>query len=220
MVHKVQTTAQRKEHKAIINKIPMENTAKTTHNIQPETPPSVPQSESPSPQVPKGTSKTLWYVGGIVVLVIIGGFYFLPQKPKTTPLPAPQPAIQQPTITPTSTLPRSKAPGIITNVVTASALNAQGAAASISSSFTKTDSTIYLVLTVNKPKVGTKIEYIRYLNGKYLDSGTNKILKPNVSYTSFVWSLKKPGAAHLLGTYKVKVYTNGIFEKETSYIVQ
>lgn len=90
----------------------------------------------------------------------------------------------------------------------------------ILATFAKTDKNIYLALTLDKPKSGTKIEYIRYLNGKYLDSGANKILQPNVTNTSFVWSLKKPGAMRLAGIYKVKVYTNGIFEKETSYTVQ
>ncbi len=199
----------------------MENNSKPTLNIQPDLPagkagmqPSLPQADATSQQAPQRSSKTLWYIG-IVVLILLGGLYAALQKPKT-------PSYQtQPVIQPTSTpkLPRSKAPGVITNVLTASSLDAQGNALTPATTFAKTDKTIYLVLTVNNPKVGTKVEYIRYLNGKLLDSGTTKLVKSNVTNTSFVWSLKKLGATHLVGNYKVKVYTNGIFEKEVSYTV-
>lgn len=201
----------------------MKDNTKPTLNIQPEIQPSpspedAAQTQIPQPQPPH-RSKTVWYVGGgIVVLILIGGLFAVLQKSKTTP-PTPQPSVQQPTLSPKPILPRSKAPGVITNVLTASSLDAQGKAVAPVTTFAKTDKNIFLVLMLSKPKIGTKIEYIRYLNGKYLDSGTNKILKPNVTNMSFVWSLKKPGAMHLAGTYKVKVYTNGIFEKVVSYTV-
>ena len=44
--------------------------------------------------------------------------------------------------------------------------------------------------------------------------------KANTNNVSFNWTLKKLGTTHLAGNYKVKVYTNGVFEKETTYIVQ
>lgn len=199
----------------------MENNPTPTPNIQPETQSSLPQENITSPQVPKRSSKTLWYIGGgIAVLFLIGGLFVVLQKSKTTSLPTRQPVTQQPTISPTPTVPRSKAPRILNNILTASALDTQGKAVAPATTFAKTEKNIYLVLTLNKPKIGTKVEYIRYLKGKYLDNGTNKILKANVTNTSFIWSLKKPGAMHLVGTYKVKVYINGIFEKETFYKVQ
>ncbi len=191
----------------------MENNQKSTLEIKPG-------EDIASPQVPKSSSKTLWHIGvGIVALLLIGGLFIVLQRSKNTPLPQ-QPAVHQPTLSPKPALPRSKAPGIINNIATANSVDTKGSAVATSSTFAKTDKSIYLVLTLNNPKLGTKIEYIRYLNGKYLDSGANKILKPNVANTSFIWSLKKPGATHLVGAYKVKVYTNGIFEKETSYTVQ
>jgi len=76
------------------------------------------------------------------------------------------------------------------------------------------------VLTLKNPKVGTKFEYVRYLNGKFLDNGNLTMKKANTNNVSFGWTLKKTGATHLVGTYRVKVYTNGVFEKETTYIVQ
>ena len=192
----------------------MKDNPKPTSNTQPEMQSSL-QEDTMPPQVPQRSSKTLWYIGGgIAVLLLIGGLFAVLQKSKTTSSPT-----QQPTLSPKPTLPRSKAPGVITNIMTASALDAQGKTVAPVTAFAKTDKNIYLVLTINKPKIGTKIEYIRYLNGKYLDSGTNKILKSNVTNTSFIWSLIKPGTMHLVGTYKVKVYTNGIFEKEISYTV-
>jgi len=197
----------------------MENNQKPTLNIQPEMQASSSQGDITPSQTPQSSSKTLRYVsGGIALLLLIGGLFIVLQKSKPTPPPQ-QPVVQQ-TLPPKPTLPRSKTQGVITNVMTASSLDAQGKAVVPATAFAKTDKDIYLVLNVNKPKIGTKIEYIRYFNGKYLDNGVNKILKLNVTNTSFAWSLKKPGATHLVGTYKVKVYTNGIFEKETSYTVQ
>ena len=203
----------------------MENNQKSTTEIKPDLPAGKaglqfsPQEDTTQPQVPQHSSKTLWYIGGgIIALFLIGGLFVVLQKSKTKSLPQ-QPVAQQPTLSPKPTLPRSKAPGIITNIATATSVDTKGSAVTTSSTFAKTDKNIYLVLTLNKPKIGTKIEYIRYLNGKYLDSGTNKILKPNVTNASFIWSLAKPGTMHLVGTYKVKIYINGIFEKETSYTV-
>ncbi len=184
--------------------------------------PNQKQSEIPTstpPQSPSASSKTMLYVlGGVGILVLLLVGYFLTRKPTVTTQVSQQTVISQPALSPT--LPRSKTPGVITDVVTASALDAQGKAVAPTATFAKTDKNIYLVLTLNKPKVGTKIEYIRYLNGKYLDSNAAKLLKANLTTTSFVWSLKKPDATHLVGTYIVKVYTNGIFEKETSYTVR
>ncbi len=182
--------------------------------VQPQ--PTPPQTQVPAqtPETAKSFSKTMWYLLGVVVaLVLLVGMYFILQKPKTITQYA------QPVLQPTPTLPRSKALGVITNVVTASSLDAQGNAASPSATFATTDKNIYLVLTFS-PKVGTRFEYIRYLNDKLLDNGALKILKPNMTNSSFVWSLSKPGAVHLAGNYRVKIYTNGIFEKEISYVVR
>lgn len=199
----------------------MKDNPKSALNTQPEIQSSPIPEDTMQPQVSQRPPKTLWYIGGgIAMLILIGGLFAVLQKSKTTSLPTQPPVVQQPTLSPKPILPRSKTPGVITNVLTASSLDAQGKAVSPVTTFAKIDKNIYLVLTVNKPKIGTKIEYIRYLNGKYLDSGANKIAKPNVINTSFIWSLKKPGAMHLVGTYKVKVYTNGIFEKETFYTVK
>ena len=160
--------------------------------IQPQPAPLPPQAPVQTAETPKSSSKIMWYLLGVVVaLVLLVGMYFILQKPKTTT------QYTQPVLQPTPTLPRSKALGVITNVATALSLDAQGNAASPAATFATTDKTIYLVLTFSSPKVGTRFEYIRYLNNKLLDNGALKILKPNMTNSSFVWSLSKPGAVHL-----------------------
>ncbi len=119
------------------------------------------------------------------------------------------------------TKPRSKAPGMITQVVTTKAIDSKtGQAVSPTNTFSKTDRVIYLVIALKNPTVGTKIEYTRYLNGKFLDNRSLTVARANTNNIIFDWTLNKPGAAHLAGNYKVKVYTNGIFEKEINYLVQ
>ncbi|HKC14998.1 MAG TPA: hypothetical protein VKC89_03515 [Patescibacteria group bacterium] len=177
--------------------------AQNSANVPP--PPSIQET-------PKSSSKNILYIlGGIIVLVLLAGAYFIMQNSKTT--------LSQQAITKTI-LPRSKAPNVITNALTATAIDAQGNAVSPKNTFSTTDKNIYLILTFNNPAVGTKFEYIRYLNDKLLDSNALKILKPNLTNASFVWSLKKPESTHLAGNYRVKLYTNGVFEKEVSYTVK
>ena len=176
---------------------------------------------NPQPQPSEHNSKdALWYiVGGIVIVVLGGGFFLWRNMAPQTHMPSS--SLSEPVTTQKKPpLPRSKAPEVVTSLVAAAALDAKGGSALPVSSFSAKDKTIYVVASVSKPQVGTKIEYIRYLNGKYLDSGTQKIAKPNLTHVSFFWSLKKAGATHPLGNYIVNVYTNGIFEKATTYVVR
>ncbi len=171
------------------------------------------QTQPVMPQ--ESQSKTLWYLLGAlaIALVVAGAFFWKGQGSVSQISP-------QQSKTATSTLPRSKAPGIVTALSAATSLDAKGNPIAITSAFKITDRNIYLVASINKPVVGTKLEYIRYLNGKYLDNGTLKITKPNLLHVSFVWSLKTAAAKRPIGNYIVKVYTNGIFEKEVSYVVK
>lgn len=159
----------------------------------------------------------------IFLVVIVAGIsyigyrYFI-VRPQTSQTKQVVPGKKLPT---TSTRPRSKAPGVVTQVAAAKGIDQKtGEAAGTTSLFSKTDKTIYLVLTLKNPKVGTRFEYTRYLNGKFLDNGSLKMKKATTNNVSFDWTLKKPGAFHLAGNYLVKVYTNGVFEKEINYKVQ
>ncbi len=185
----------------------------TTPNTLPPTEPVAPvQNPVPTPEIPQSSSKFMWYIlGGFVTLILLlGVLYVAAHKTSNTSM--------QSTTQLKPTLARSKPMGIVTNVITASSLDATGNATISANTFIPTQKTVYLVLIVNNPKVGTKFEYIRYLDNKLLDSGALKVTRPNLTNSSFAWTLK-PGAIHSKGTYRVRVYTNGVFEKEISYTV-
>ena len=75
-------------------------------------------------------------------------------------------------------------------------------------------------MNVNKPKKGTNFEYVRYFDGKYVDHKSLTTLSTNTDYVSFKWTLVNAKSMRLPGDYKVKLYTNGKFEKELSYQVR
>ncbi len=194
-----------------------ENTAKI-HTV-----PEQKVTEKQSPPSNKRPKYVSWIlIGGVVFIVLLGGLYFFkksapPQALNQAPQSIPQTA--SPSVQPTK--PRSKAPGIIISVITAKGVDPKtGEAINPTTIFLSTDKSIYAVTTLQNAKIGTRIEYVRYLNNKFLDNRSIKIKKPNTNNTSFVWTLKNSTASHPVGTYGVKVYTNGIFEKEITYTVQ
>lgn len=116
--------------------------------------------------------------------------------------------------------PRSKAPGIISAAITAHGYNPKtGAAIKPDKYFSPKDKQLFLLLNVNKAKVGTHIEYVRYLQGKYLDHRSIKITQPNWKYAYFSWT-NKPGREHKKGVYRVRIYSNGVLEKKVNYLVR
>ncbi len=134
----------------------------------------------------------------------------------TTKKVAPKPKASAQRVTP----PRSKAPGIINAALTAHGYNPKtGSAIKPDKYFSPKDNKIYLLMNVNKPKVGTRIEYVRYLHGKYLDHKSLKVTAPNWVYAYFGWN-NKPDKLHPKGIYRVRVYTNGILEQKLNYIVR
>lgn len=189
-----------------------------TQTIQ--TPSEVPSELPVTTPPPTGSSKIRLYIligFGVLVLIFIG--YLVMQKPRS--VTQPQPVIVQPTAQPTPIPARSKAPGIVVSVVTAKGVDPKtGEAVNPTSVFLNTDKSIYAVTTLQNAKVGTRIEYVRYLNNKFIDNRSMAITKLNTNNTSFVWTLKNSTATHPVGQYTVKISTNGIFEKETSYTVQ
>lgn len=161
----------------------------------------------------------------IIILLVVAtvgisymGYRFFSAKSQT---PQTQQLIPGKKLPKASVEPRSKAPGIVTQVVVAKGIDPKtGEAVGSTSLFSKTDKTIYAVLTLKNPKIGTKFEYTRYLNGKFLDNGSLEMTKAATNNVSFGWTLKKPGALYLVGDYLIKVYTNGVLEKEINYKVQ
>lgn len=119
----------------------------------------------------------------------------------------------------TAAPPRSKAPGVIRAAITAHGYNPKtGAAIKPDKYFSPKDKQLFLLLNVNKPKIGAHIEYVRYLQGKYLDHRSIKVTQPNWKYAYFDWT-NKPGKEHKKGIYRIRVYSNGILEKKVNYIV-
>lgn len=192
----------------------MEENTKTVQPNQPKIP-EVPNNVTPS----AGSSKIKLYILtgiGVLVLILVG--YLVTQKPNVNTQTK---QVVKPTAIPSPTLARSKAPGVIVSVVNAKGVDPKtGEALNPVTTFLSTDKSIYAVTTLKNAKIGTYIEYVRYLNGKFLDNRSVKITKANTNNVSFVWTLKNSTAAHPAGEYRVKVYTNGIFEKEISYTVK
>lgn len=186
---------------------------------------NTPEKPIVEPKLPVADGRpkyVLWVlVGGMLLLTFFGGWYFFKNK---KPASAPVPQAIRPMVSPSPSSiakPRSKAPGIVVGVVTARGIDPKtGEAVEPTTTFLTTDKSIYAVTTLINAKVGTKIEYVRYLNGKFLDNRSITITKPNTNNTSFVWTLKNLTSTHPIGQYEVRVYTNGIFEKKIFYTMQ
>jgi len=197
------------------------STPENTPKIDP-----VPEKKATEPQVSLVNKQPYiqWiFIGGIIILILLGRSYFLRKSsvPALTSIKVPQ--ITQPIVSPSvqPTKPRSKIPGMIISIATAKGIDSKtGEAVNPTSVFLTTDKSIYVVMALQNVKMGTRIAYTRYLNNKFVDNRSIGITKPNTNNSSFVWTLKKLGATHPVGNYRVKVYTNGIFEKEITYIVQ
>ncbi|GAC1387640.1 MAG: hypothetical protein NVS1B7_0240 [Candidatus Saccharimonadales bacterium] len=147
----------------------------------------------------------------LLVLVLVGGvgFYvFNKSQNNSNPL--------------TSNTKKSKPrahPGVITSEVFAASIDANNAPVSPVTTFAENTPKIYTSLGLNGAKASQRLEYTRYLNGKFVDKGSIPLTKDGARYASIIFDLK-PGKTHPKGTYLIKTYTNGIFEKSASYQVQ
>lgn len=141
----------------------------------------------------------------ILALVAGAGFYVLSnQKSKTD------------TATPVKVVAR---PGIIQSEQFASSIDTSGALLKPAKTFSTTEPKIYVGVGLNNAKTTQRIEYTRYLNGKFVDNGSIPVSKDGAKFASFSFVLN-PGKTHPKGTYLVKTYTNGVFEKSASYKVE
>lgn len=144
----------------------------------------------------------------VAVLVAGVGLYVLNnQKSKTS------------NTTHTTTTKKVSHPGVITSEVFASSIDASGAPLNPAKTFSPTEPKIYVAVGLKNAKTTQRIEYTRYLNGKFVDNGSVPVSKEDAKYASFGFVLKT-GKAHPTGTYLVKTYTNGIFERSATYKVQ
>ncbi len=141
----------------------------------------------------------------IIIVLAIAGFFVYQAKLKNSP----------------PSLKLAKQTRIILEAKMTNSLDpATGAGGLKVNSFSTKNPVIYLVLQVNKPPKGTKFEYVRYLNEKYVDHKSVETTKDGISYVSFSWRLKNTKSSHPAGNYRVKLYTTGTFEKEVSYQIR
>ncbi len=119
----------------------------------------------------------------------------------------------------TSAAKKVKHPGVIQSEKFSTSVGTNGAAVSPTTIFTTTDKKIYVVLLLKNAKTTNRLEYVRYLNNKFVDNGSIPLNKDGAHYASFAFTAKT-GKSHPKGTYRVKVYTNGIYEMAANYTVQ
>lgn len=116
---------------------------------------------------------------------------------------------------------RSVNPEIIQKATTAKAIDVNtGRVITAVSLFTLDDKTVYLALELNSPKVGTSLDYIRYLNGRYVEHGNVQIQNEKTDHLTFNWTNTRPLGSVGDGKWRIATYTNGILEKSVNYVVQ
>ncbi len=116
---------------------------------------------------------------------------------------------------------RSKIPNVIAKATTAKAIDVKtGKVITAARVFSPNDKTVYLALDLDSAKNGTSIDYIRYLNGRYVDHGNAKLNKDLIANISFSWTNIKPIGSVTDGNWKIATYTNGILEKRVNYTVK
>lgn len=162
---------------------------------------------------------------GLILLIVglalgIGGtiaYNHFKTKPTATVTSTPAKTVTSTATTPTTTAVKAQ----ITKAVAATSIDKDGKAINPSDSFNaKTDKSIYVIGTLESVPKTSKIEYVRYLNGKYLDSKIATITKDGLKYYSFVWTSKSSKSEHPVGVYTVKLYLNGDVNEAITYTVK
>ncbi len=105
----------------------------------------------------------------------------------------------------------------IVKAVTSRSIDAKGNATGETTTFdAKTDKIVYVVLTLKNAIKSTKLSYVRYLNGKYIDSKVAQPSKDGV--TNFYFTFEKGIGDYPKGTYNVKLYVDGQRATNLTYI--
>lgn len=113
----------------------------------------------------------------------------------------------------------SNRPLIVKAVEFSTGVDGIGKATAPTSSFSSTDGKINIVSTLQNPKKGTRIEFVRYRDNKFTDNGSLAITKDGAQYASFDFT-PKAGKQHPAGVYKVKIYANGKYQASGTYSVK
>lgn len=83
-----------------------------------------------------------------------------------------------------------------------------GAAATSTTSFASTTSTIYAIVTLENALQESSVSYIRFYKGTYVDSHVAHPSRNGLKYMHFAWALKD-GASRPVGDYSISFYING-----------
>ena len=106
----------------------------------------------------------------------------------------------------------------ITAAEMATATKADGSAANPTSEFHKqTDRKLIAVLTLRGLPAGTKLSYVRYLDGKFVDS-KSALTGAAANHFYFTFSAV-PGQSLAAGTYRLRLYVNEHASREVVYKV-
>jgi len=153
--------------------------------------------------------KSLYLIIGVIAVVVIGAVTFLFVRSKPTAVQSPQPS-------PVATQIPANAP-TITKAVMSKSIDAKGNATGIATTFNaKADKIVYAVLSLKNITKNTKLSYVRYLNGKYVDSKVALPTKNNI--TTFYFAFEKGIGDYPKGTYTLNVYVNGGHTQTLTYV--
>lgn len=146
----------------------------------------------------------------ILLVIVLGGGvgYYVYQRSNKPATPA----------TP-SVATKQKSPGVVQSLKFGTQLDPTGNVKVSGVDVKQADNTIYVVAMLNNAKKGSRLEYIRYRDNFMVDNGAVNISNDGAQRVSFGFSIK-PGQTHPTGIYKVKLYTNGVFETSGAYTVK
>ncbi len=164
----------------------------------------------------------------IVIIAVVGILFYVLIPRSSTPVvnaPAVPIATTSNPSTPTSTVakpvPKSQ-PGTvaaITSAAMSTKLAASGASLQPKTVFSSTDPVIYAVLTVQNVTPYTELSYVRYFNGKYVDSKVSHPTQNGIKYFHFDWTLLS-GKTHKTGSYTLNFYVNGKKAQNVKYVIR
>ncbi len=168
-------------------------------------------------------------IGIVAALLVVGGVVYLINKPAVKPSPITQNQQPSNTVPVTSPTPSTQSQPKSTTkpVVIAQILGVQmstnlatsGAALNPSTTFSPTTPTLYAVLSLKNATRRTQLSYVRYYEGKYVDSKVSHPSKDGANYFHFDWALNV-GKTRKVGNYSLVFYIDGKKAQTISYSIR
>ncbi len=160
-------------------------------------------------------------LGLLTIVIIVGGIFFAKRIREAMHWAAEHPTLtsRPKKISPAMQRRNQQAKEIVNDVVTATAVDPKTSLpVNPKTTFFPQEKQIYLVVLLNTFPKGTNISYVRLLGNRYLDSQLTQANDTSKKAVNFVWKTTK-GTVRIEGTYTVRVFVNGAFAKEVSYII-